>query len=98
VIAYVHVSKLKIENPIGTHGLHPANVESPDCKATRQVDQHGVCVAPEVVVAMRWSRVDQGADRPITERPNENAPQGWGDNPVGRGGRLPFAAQPKMRQ
>jgi hypothetical protein len=31
VIVYAHVSKLNIENPIGTHGLHPANVECPDC-------------------------------------------------------------------
>jgi hypothetical protein len=27
VIVYAHVSKLNIENPIGTHGLHPADVE-----------------------------------------------------------------------
>jgi len=41
VIVYAHVSKLNIENSIGTHGLHPANVECPDCKGTGQVDQHG---------------------------------------------------------
>jgi hypothetical protein len=35
-------------------------------------------VAPEVVLAMRWAWVGQVADQPITERPNENAPQGWG--------------------
>jgi len=41
VIVYAHVSKLNIENPIGTHGLHPASTECPDCKGTGQVDQHG---------------------------------------------------------
>jgi hypothetical protein len=38
-------------------------------------------VAPEVVLAMRWAWVGQVADRPITERPNENAPQGLGGQP-----------------
>ena len=41
VIVYAHASKLNIENAIGTHGLHPANVDCPDCKGTGQVDQHG---------------------------------------------------------
>ena len=41
VIVYAHVSKLNLEKPIGTHGLHSANVECPDCKGTGQVDQHG---------------------------------------------------------
>jgi len=27
--------------PTGTHGLRPANVETPDFKGTDQVDQHG---------------------------------------------------------
>src|SRR5262245_38275122 len=30
-----------VEIPTGTHGLHLANVECPDCKGTDQVDQHG---------------------------------------------------------
>ena len=41
VIVHAHVSKLNLENPIGTHGLHPANMECPDCKGSGQVDQHG---------------------------------------------------------
>jgi hypothetical protein len=41
VVIHAHVSKLNLENPIGTHGLHPANVDCPDCKGTGQVDQHG---------------------------------------------------------
>ena len=53
VIVYAHVSKLDIENKIGSHGLHPASVECPDCKGTGQVDQH---------VELRWAWVGQGAD------------------------------------
>jgi hypothetical protein len=41
VVIHAHVSKLNLENPIGTHGLHPANTECPDCKGTGQVNQHG---------------------------------------------------------
>jgi hypothetical protein len=52
-IVYAHVSKLDIENPIGAHGLDPANTECPNCKGTGRVDQH---------VALRWAWVGQGAD------------------------------------
>jgi hypothetical protein len=41
VVIHAHVSKLQLETVGGTHGLHPANVECPDCKGTGQVDQHG---------------------------------------------------------
>jgi hypothetical protein len=41
VIVHAHVSKLNLENPIGTYGLHPANTECSDCKGTGQEDQHG---------------------------------------------------------
>jgi hypothetical protein len=41
VIVYAHESKLDIEIPTGTHGLHPANTECADCKGSGQVDQHG---------------------------------------------------------
>ena len=41
VVIHAHVSKLNLENPISNHGLHPANVECPDCNGTGEVDQHG---------------------------------------------------------
>jgi hypothetical protein len=30
-----------LETVGGAHGLHPANVECPDCKGKGHVDQHG---------------------------------------------------------
>jgi hypothetical protein len=42
-------------------------------------------VEKEDVLAMRWARLGQGAGRPITEWPNENAPQGWRQPPRPRG-------------
>jgi hypothetical protein len=55
VIVYAHASKLNVEDPIGTHGLHPANTECPDCKGSGQVDQHGG--SSEVVLALRGTRL-----------------------------------------
>jgi hypothetical protein len=40
-IIYAHVSELQVETVTAAHGLHPANVDCPDCKGTGQVDQHG---------------------------------------------------------
>ena len=34
LIVHAHVSKLNIENPIGSHILHPVNTKSPDCKGS----------------------------------------------------------------
>jgi hypothetical protein len=66
VIVHAHVSKLNLENPIGTHGLHPANTECPDCRGTGQVDHIGVCIrsrAGDALVAggSRRRSVDNGA-------------------------------------
>jgi hypothetical protein len=44
VVIHAHVSKLNLENPIGTHGLHPANVDCPDCKGTAKWTNMVDCV------------------------------------------------------
>jgi len=40
VVLHCRVSRLQLEAP-KVAGLHPANVDCPECKGTGQVDQHG---------------------------------------------------------
>jgi hypothetical protein len=40
VVIYDHVAELQLESVAGTHALHPANTDCPECKGSGRVPMH----------------------------------------------------------